>query len=570
MAIVALQHVCDKSLSIIGYQLKNVHFLNALQIKLDSKGVETRLSLSTPRPSSNDEMAWYGFRLLMYSGNVWTECCYGEVKVARMETEDESPHGSVTQKIVENHEIRLNAMHESCKQKLESAEFYEFLHRNGADYGPIFQRLDEVQYDAKGHAVAKLHSCEWSTHSDVHYTPPHFLHPATLDALLQFPSPALDEDSSATLPTKVPTYLRWLWVSSSMLDSDGPKSLCASAESHLNGYRGTKSAITAVLLGETDPCITIEGYETTFVSSAEDSTCPANSKRHLCCSMDWKPDIDLMGNKEIARYIEGSRPHDEPPIQFYRDLSLAIRCFITDAMEDLKAEPCNLKSHLKQYVSWTNHQLDLATMGDFPTDQNDWPIIVGDRTLLESIIHDVKHHNAEGRLYMTVGENLVQILRGEMDPLDLLFKDDLVNAYYEETFSKSHASGPFATFLDTIVHKDPSLKFLEIGAGTGGPTATCLGTLWNGSRLRCEQYDYTDLSPAFFTMAQEKFAMYHNQMSFRILNAELDPSIQGFQESTYDVVIAANVNQWYSKADNYWALMASSRFFMLLNLSKDR
>lgn len=541
MAIEGVKHTRNKSSKINGYHIRNTFFSNALQIVPNSKGIETRFSLSRTRTTANDQGPWYGFQLLMYRENAWIECCHGEVKLEHVPTDEIFSDDSNTRRIIKHHERRLSATYRACKE-LNSMEFYELLRRSGADYGPSFQLLDKVLFDAKGHVKADLQSCEWRPQTDIHRPSPHMLHPATLDALFQLPPPALHEGSSEVLPTLVPTYLRNFWVSSEMIDYGEEGSYSASAKSNFNGYRGTESSIIALHLGKHEPRVVIEGYQTTFVTSAQKPANPLTHIRQLCCAMDWKPDIDLMTDEQISQYCERSKPQEEPPVQFYRDLSLAVRLFITETLESLKNMPCKLEPHLIHFVRWMERQVELATVGDFPTDQTDWPKLANDKQLQQIVIHRVKHHNEEGKMFMTMGQYLMPILRGQIDPLDILFKDDLAGAYYEATFSNPHASGPLKSYLDLLVHKNPSMKFLEIGAGTGGATVSCLDSLWNGNFLRCEQYDYTDISPGFFSKAEAKFARYTSRMNFRALNVDLDPVAQGFQDSTYDVIIAANVS----------------------------
>lgn len=52
---------------------------------------------------------------------------------------------------------------------------------------------------------------------------------------------------------------------------------------------------------------------------------------------------------------------------------------------------------------------------------------------------------------------------------------------------------------------------------------------------------YTDISPGFFEKAQERFADYASVMKYKKLDLEEDPVPQGFEEGSYDVVIAGNV-----------------------------
>jgi len=54
-------------------------------------------------------------------------------------------------------------------------------------------------------------------------------------------------------------------------------------------------------------------------------------------------------------------------------------------------------------------------------------------------------------------------------------------------------------------------------------------------------YTYTDISTGFFETAADRFANFSDKMIFKALDIEKDVTSQGFQESAYDIVIAANV-----------------------------
>jgi len=83
---------------------------------------------------------------------------------------------------------------------------------------------------------------------------------------------------------------------------------------------------------------------------------------------------------------------------------------------------------------------------------------------------------------------------------------------------------------------------LEIGAGTGGTTTNMLLGLKSefGERLY-SKYSYTDISSGFFVAAKERFKDHQN-IEFSILDISQDPLEQGFEEGSYDLILAANVS----------------------------
>ena len=90
------------------------------------------------------------------------------------------------------------------------------------------------------------------------------------------------------------------------------------------------------------------------------------------------------------------------------------------------------------------------------------------------------------------------------------------------------------------------MRFLEVGAGTGGMTVQMLKTLGGGrgndvpSMPRYSLYNFTDISRSFFGQAQETFGKY-KRLDFNALNIEEDPEKQGFECGTYDIIVAAAV-----------------------------
>jgi SAM-dependent methyltransferase len=104
-----------------------------------------------------------------------------------------------------------------------------------------------------------------------------------------------------------------------------------------------------------------------------------------------------------------------------------------------------------------------------------------------------------------------------------------------------------ANYLDSYVHKNPGAKFLEIGAGTGSLTKLLMETLTmtregQPSASRYGSFDYTDISPSFFSAAQDIYEGHGKRMRFKILDIENDPEAQGFECGTYDIIAAAAVS----------------------------
>ena len=140
------------------------------------------------------------------------------------------------------------------------------------------------------------------------------------------------------------------------------------------------------------------------------------------------------------------------------------------------------------------------------------------------------------------GPELPKVLRGASDPLELLFPGGAL-AEAEQLYQAS----PFARTFNTLVEqamrhaleslpRDATVRVLEVGAGTGGTTASVLPLM---PKARTE-YFFTDVSNLFLFNARRKFGDY-SFVNYKLLDIERDPLEQGFSAEGFDVVIAANV-----------------------------
>ncbi|EFW98540.1 polyketide synthase [Grosmannia clavigera kw1407] len=127
-------------------------------------------------------------------------------------------------------------------------------------------------------------------------------------------------------------------------------------------------------------------------------------------------------------------------------------------------------------------------------------------------------------------------------------KQIVTHDMYRDSMGIDRCYEHMAAYMDKLAHKYPTLRVLEIGAGTGGATLPMLQTLGgrgSGPRRkhygRLSSYDFTDISTGFFEKARENFKDWAGLVHFRKLDIEQRPVEQGFDEGTYDVVVAANV-----------------------------
>ncbi len=142
---------------------------------------------------------------------------------------------------------------------------------------------------------------------------------------------------------------------------------------------------------------------------------------------------------------------------------------------------------------------------------------------------------------------MAAVMRGEADPLEVLFGDEAAG-WTERLYRES----PLARFYNDLVagsvrelverlsdtsnrSKRP-VRLLEIGAGTGGATAHVLPLL-PADRV---EYVFTDVSRLFVAQAALKFQPFPF-VHYHTLDLEKAPAAQGFADGHFDLVLAANV-----------------------------
>ncbi|KAK4221098.1 S-adenosyl-L-methionine-dependent methyltransferase, partial [Podospora fimiseda] len=125
---------------------------------------------------------------------------------------------------------------------------------------------------------------------------------------------------------------------------------------------------------------------------------------------------------------------------------------------------------------------------------------------------------------------------------ELIFRDGLADRYYEEMLANIHHAHPARAWLSLLCFKNPGMKILEVGAGTGGQTLRLLEEMSSDGMMKWEQYDYTDISPSFFDQARHKFQKYLSRMRFKVCDISKDPTTgQSFEPGTSDLIVASHV-----------------------------
>ena len=161
---------------------------------------------------------------------------------------------------------------------------------------------------------------------------------------------------------------------------------------------------------------------------------------------------------------------------------------------------------------------------------------------LSAVTQRFPHAANEIGLFRRCAGALSAVLRGNEDPLSLLFGDAQPSAgdLYRLAPVWRAANRMLGEVVRTLVDELPDgrrLRVLEVGAGIGSATDRILPELPAGRF----DYMYTDISAGFFADAEARFSDEGAPIDYRVLDIEKDPMDQGFEPHAYDLIFAANV-----------------------------
>jgi amino acid adenylation domain-containing protein len=162
--------------------------------------------------------------------------------------------------------------------------------------------------------------------------------------------------------------------------------------------------------------------------------------------------------------------------------------------------------------------------------------------LLAELAERCPDAGAELRLLARCHQLYAGILRGETDPLEVLFPEgdlSLATALYQDAPGARAMNSLVRQAVAGVVESLPrhrGLRVLEVGAGTGGTTAYVLPCLLPERT----EYLFSDVSPVFTARAAERFRE-HDFVRYGLLDIERPPAAQGWDGERFDLVLAVNV-----------------------------
>lgn len=190
--------------------------------------------------------------------------------------------------------------------------------------------------------------------------------------------------------------------------------------------------------------------------------------------------------------------------------------------------------HFRRLLSWGRYIVDKVSKGTHANVPRD--AMHDTRDSVMKLIE--RHSNAvDVKLAIAVGENICKEIKSNGSTLEHMLKDGELDRFYEEAVGLNISNVWIGRMVSQIAHRYPNANILEVGAGTGGATRAILPELGGAFA----SYTYTDISAGFFNRVEEEFQKYGDRMIYRTFDMEKSAADQGFEEQTYDIIIASNV-----------------------------
>ncbi|TPX14116.1 uncharacterized protein E0L32_000510 [Thyridium curvatum] len=404
-------------------------------------------------------------------------------------------------------------------------QFYSFLEPLGYSYTGHFRALSSIQrkLDYSSSVIAVPSQDDEPT--------PMLLHPAMLDTALQgiFLAYCFPGDGSFD-QLHVPTGIKSFRVNVGLCEKHlGPNSSSVTSCAHLTDNPVT----TRRLRGDADiythegaGLVQMEGIQ--VVAFAEPT---ADADKKMFTEYKWAP---LNPNCDLAMGGYRATAEDYEFAEALERVSLYYMQRITSLFPESVRRTMNLEWHFECAFAFYEDVIATTRAGTRQFAQSKW----ADDT--EADIAALKArwgHRTELKLACVVGENLPAVLRGEATILEHMTKDGLLDRFYEVAMGIRELTSALGRTVKQLVHRHPRMKILEIGAGTGGATKAIMSEIGRSFA----SYTFTDISTGFFETAQEVFDELGSKMVFKLLDCEKDIVAQGYEEHSYDLVVASLV-----------------------------
>jgi NADPH:quinone reductase-like Zn-dependent oxidoreductase/malonyl CoA-acyl carrier protein transacylase/SAM-dependent methyltransferase len=520
-AIILREVVIDKAF------LVSAENNNELVTVLRPHHLDTRSAASTQS---------FTFELLSWTERTgFVEHCRGFAKVTG--PEDSSLIGGSVGRNLQSQRTRQlrDDVERYCSRTVLPSKLYEAASRSGLSYGPTFQGVTSLRTGTH-RAYGTLGVVNTAEHMPHAHEPRILIHPAWLDAALHVGLCNLggNEGDPEQINAHVPTFLKEIRI---QVPSEGD--LTKQVEVFVHDIEtsaaasSTQANITILYPGQDIPIMQIQELRMFQTSDASSTNEPSGVDVINPSTVQWLPYPEFSASLVAAATRIGDEEAEHSRRQDLERLSLT---YMAEALAGTPHRPDTL--HLGKLYDWMQRETNPDVSNGEHSYRTKWLTCSKDER--DVFMESFATKWPDSWHWVHVGSKLPMILREEVTSLEVLMEENLLYDVYENSSMFHRSFKQLAQLVGLLSRRNPWLRILEIGAGTGGCTSRVLEKIASPT-TRFETYDYTDISSGFFEAARAKFRATGGKLNFLKLDICADVEQQGFQTGYYDLIIAADV-----------------------------
>lgn len=406
--------------------------------------------------------------------------------------------------------------------KVPLKSYYKTLDRVGYGYGPKFRLLTEVGVEPNISACSAKIDMTSAAPSPIRGQR-YLLHPAMMDAALQTPALANRSGHFQEIDTLLlPSRMKRISLRMPAEKTEIASCMTSTSPVGFNRIEGTVECYDTC----SRPFFSVEGLQMDRATGNDHTTLP-------WLRLMWRPDIgDSMLNSIQIQNLSA----DEKLVNLENLVKELIPLIVKNGIE--KSD--DLAPHLHMYHSWLLDQADAYNEQLSLRDQVENKPATAQESISNAVSNSGISQSVDASIVSKLANNMAKIFQGKAEALEVWLQDNLLYKFYEESIFTTSMNQKLLSVAELLAHKNPNMKVLEIGAGTGGATTELLrGFSRAGGPNAYQSFTFTDISAGFFDKAKKKFADW-DRIEYKTLDVEKDISEQGFTDK-YDLIVAANV-----------------------------
>ncbi|TLS26121.1 hypothetical protein PpBr36_04786 [Pyricularia pennisetigena] len=540
MAIEAVQEMAIPNGQVLGYEVHEAEFIAPLIIRQRwEERTEVMVRLRPIKSATNEINAAAQSEVVIfaYLDDQWTDCFRARLSVRY---DGASPAQTDEWKFAHARLAgEFKRADKSCRRPISPQVFYDDAAEFGIEWKDWFSHLDEIRWDGSGDTIGRI-DLERG-HLGGRYKTASIVHPAVLDAAFQVLRISTTKGLSlSSASTNVPFKLTNAYFAAShkwQAPATTSVRFYAACSPEECGRPRVKGRVYAVSDDDTILC----SMENMIMAAVSTGSPSHDVDRKLLHRIEWKPQMSLLSAEQLAIECEADSFPDKDEETLVAQFD-KLRLVMTEAMvitvHDLDSSNQSVPESMQRHLTWMRQHLRETEVKPRGLSKEE----------LDVELRELELMRPAWQLHAALMRQLQSIVTGAVDPLQIMFGSDTAGSFYADMFAQV-CDHRLLKFLHLAAHENPNMRIIEVGSGTGGFTGTILPILAaleaETGTQRFQSYTYTDVSPAFFEAAEARWGAaggrLRERMEFKTFNMKNSPEKEGYEEGSYDMVIAGSV-----------------------------